>query len=375
MTLFFLLAGMALLVLGAEWLVKGASGLAAAAGVSPLVIGLTVVALGTSAPEMSVSVVSALQGKPDLAVGNVVGSNIANVLLVLGVSAAIMPLAVQRQLIRLDVPIMISVSVLVYLLVLDGRLGRVEAGLLCVGLVGYMAFQVVLGRRRDSTPKVGEAAPGAGEAATKEPAPAPRRPWPVDVGLALVGLALVGLALLVLGSRWFVGSAVTLARTFGLSELLIGLTLVALGTSLPEVATSIMASVKGERDIAVGNVVGSNLFNLLGVLGLSGVVAPAGLPVSSGVRGFDLPVMIAVALACLPVFISDKVITRWEGWHFLGYYAAYTVYIFLAASHHESAPLFGGVMMVFVIPMTAATLGVIYFRSVRDQRIRDRAAR
>ncbi|HSW30475.1 MAG TPA: calcium/sodium antiporter [Longimicrobiales bacterium] len=371
MTLFFLVAGLALLVLGAEWLVKGASGLAAAAGVSSLVIGLTVVALGTSAPEMSVSVVSALHGKPDLAVGNVVGSNILNVLLILGVSAVIMPLAVQRQLIRLDVPIMIGVSVLVYLLVLDGMLGRLEAGLLCVGLFGYMAFQVMLGLRHEGAPAGGDPKKGPGGAAPEGSAvaPPPRRPWPVDVALVLVGLAL-----LVLGSRWFVESAVTLARAFGMSELLIGLTLVALGTSLPEVATSIMASVKGERDIAVGNVVGSNIFNLLGVLGLSGAVAPAGLPVSAGVRGFDLPVMIAVALACLPVFLSDRVISRWEGWHFLAYYAAYTVYIFLAASHHESAPLFGGVMMVFVIPMTAVTLGVIYFRSVRDERIRDRAA-
>jgi cation:H+ antiporter len=267
---------------------------------------------------------------------------------------------------------MIGVSVLVYLLVLDGHLGRVEAGLLCVGLVGYMAFQVVLGLRHEGASAAGELAKGAGDGAPGRSAAAapPQRRWPVDVALVLVGLAL-----LVLGSRWFVGSAVTLARAFGMSELLIGLTLVALGTSMPEVATSIMASVKGERDIAVGNVVGSNIFNLLGVLGLSGAVSPVGLPVSAGVRGFDLPVMIAVALACLPVFLSDRVISRWEGWHFLGYYVAYTVYIFLAASHHESVPLFNGVMMLFVIPMTAVTLGVIYFRSVRDDRIRRRDAR
>lgn len=361
MTLFLLVAGLVILVLGADWLVKGASGLASAAGVPPLVIGLTVVAFGTSAPELSVSVASAVQGKMDLALGNVVGSNILNVLFILGVSAIITPLVVQRQLVRLDVPLMIGSSVLLYLLTLDGLLGRVESAFLLAALIAYTALQIVQGRREGGASPATEGATRPDAASASQPGgPPASRPWYEDVGLVLVGLAL-----LVLGSRWFVGSAVELARALGMSELLIGLTLVALGTSLPELATSVMASIKGERDLAVGNVVGSNIFNILGVLGMSGLVASGGIPVSAGALGFDLPVMIAVAVACLPVFFSGHVIARWEGWLFLAYYAAYTAYIGLAATEHEAAPLFGAVMLQFVVPITVLTLALIVVRSFR----------
>lgn len=379
MTALLIIGGLVVLGLGADWLVRGASRLATAAGISPLVVGLTVVAFGTSAPELSVSVVSALQGQTDVALGNVVGSNVLNVLFILGLSATITPLAVQRQLVRLDVPLMIGASALVYLMALDLHISRLDAALLAAGLLGYLGLQVVQGRKegaaaaaaRSATPlpedeEGDEPATAAGEAHGDAEARRPRRRW-LRNGL----LTLAGLALLVVGSRWFVTGAVTLARSFGLSELVIGLTLVALGTSLPEVATSVMAALKGERDLAVGNVVGSNLFNLLGVLGVAGVVAPDGLPVSSAIVGFDLPVMIAVAVACLPVFFSGLTIARWEGVLFLGYYVAYTAFIVLAASQHQAAPLFGLVMLEFVIPLTVITLGVVMLRGVRKGRRRE----
>jgi cation:H+ antiporter len=352
MTLLLLVAGMALLVVGADALVKGASGLAATAGVSPLVIGLTVVAMGTSSPELSVSVVSAIQGRPDLAIGNVVGSNILNVLLILGLCAVITPLAVQRQLVRLDAPAMVGATVVVWLFALDGRIARVEAWVLVGGLVAYTAQRVVGSRIESAT----AAATGKAGKVRIE-----RHAWYVDAILVVVGLAA-----LVLGSRWFLEGAVTLARSFGMSELLIGLTLVALGTSLPEVATSVMATIRGERDIAVGNVIGSNIFNLLGVLGAAGIVAPRGLPVSAAALARDLPVMTAVAVACVPILISGLRIARWEGWLFLSYYVAYTAYLTLAETNSPAAPGFGRLLVQVLIPVTAGALLAILVRSIRE---------
>jgi len=311
-----------------------------------------VVAMGTSSPELSVSVVSALNGQSDLALGNVVGSNILNVLLILGVCGAISPLAVQRQLIRVDTPAMMGASVLVWLLALDGRIAHEEAWVLLAGVIAYTA-QRVLGSRRESA-----ASKAAGEGASSA---IERHAWYVDAGLVLVGLAA-----LVFGSRWFLEGAVTLARTFGMSELLIGLTLVALGTSLPEVATSVMATIRGERDIAVGNVVGSNIFNLLAVLGLAGVVGPGGIQVSTAALERDLPVMTAVAVACFPIFISGLRIARWEGWLFLAYYVAYTAYLALAETGAPSATAFGRLLMQVLIPVTAGALMAILVRSIRE---------
>lgn len=329
--LLLLIAGLALLVLGAEALVRGASKIAIIAGISPLVIGLTIVAYGTSAPEMAVSVIASFAGQADISVGNVVGSNIFNVLFILGLSALLSPLIVAQQLIRLDVPIMIGVSILMLVFGLDGTIGRVDGIILFTLAVTYTIFQIYQSRS-ESNPEVqaeysqeyGQQ-PNASDRSTKQL-------------LINVGYILLGLVLLVLGSRWLVDSAVTIARAFGISELVIGLTIVAAGTSLPELATSVVASLKGERDIAVGNVVGSNIFNILAVLGLSGTVAPAGIAVSDAALGFDIPVMIAVAIACLPVFFTGNLIARWEGSIFMGYYIAYTVYLILASTQHDSLP-------------------------------------
>jgi cation:H+ antiporter len=358
-TLVLFVIGLGLLIAGAEALVRGASRLAAGLGVAPLVIGLTVVAFGTSAPEVAVSLQSAFSGQADLAVGNVVGSNIFNVLFILGLSAAIAPLIVSRQLIRLDVPLMIGVSLLLPVVAWDLNISRLDGLILFAGIVVYTAFLVRQSRREAAQKGADEFEREYGEA-TK---PRSARDWAVDLGLIVAGLGM-----LVLGSRWLVDGAVAIARVAGLSELIIGLTVVAAGTSLPEVATSVIASLKGERDIAVGNVVGSNTFNILGVLGLSAAVSPMGINVSMAVFDFDIPVMIAVAVACLPIFFTGYQIARWEGFVFLGYYVAYTAYLILDAAEHDTLPLFSNVMFLFVVPITALTLAILAARAFRQQR-------
>jgi cation:H+ antiporter len=356
MAVFWFIAGLLFLIIGAEALVRGASRLAAVFGIAPLVIGLTVVAFGTSSPELAVSVKSALSGQASIALGNVIGSNIFNVLFILGASALIVPLVVSQQLVRLDVPLMIALSFLVLLLALDGRFGAVDGLLLVAGLVTYVWVLIRLSRKETASAKR-QSVP---EAANANPKAAG---W-----IRNISLVIVGLALLVLGSRWLVDGAVSFARHLGVSELIVGLTIVAAGTSLPEVVTSIIAALRGERDIAVGNVVGSNIFNILGVLGISSVVAPGGIPVSSAVIGFDIPVMIAVALACLPIFFTGGTISRTEGVLLLAYYVAYTAYLILAASHHDALPRFSAIMLEFVIPITVVTLIGLVLREARSKR-------
>ncbi len=341
--------GLVTLVIGAEALVRGASRLAISFGVSPLVVGLTVVAFGTSAPEMAVSLGAALDGKPDLAIGNVVGSNIANVLLILGVSALIAPLLVAEQIIRQEIPIMIGASVLMVAMALDGMIGRVESGLLVVLVIGYTVFLIRQSRRASKETM--------DEFATEIPTSSWDRHWSVQLLLVAIGLAM-----LVLGADWLVTAAVTFARALGVSELVIGLTIVAVGTSMPEIATSIVAAVRGQRDIAVGNVVGSNVFNIFACIGATGLVASGGLPVSEAARNFDLWVMLAVAFACLPILMTGREIARWEGVVFLGYYAAYLAYLILAAQRHESLPAFSAAMLSYVIPLTVITVVVSVVR-------------
>lgn len=348
MEILIFLLGLAALIVGAEALVRGASRLSATFGISPLVIGLTVVAFGTSSPELAVSIKSALSDQASIAVGNVVGSNIFNVLFILGVSALIVPLVVSKQLIRLDVPVMIGLSVGALLLVLDGRYGRMDGFVLVAGLVAYVWFLIHQSRKE-----------------AREAGPPETEQLPVGNQFMNIGLVLFGLVLLIFGSRWLVDSAVAFADYMGVSELVVGLTIVAAGTSLPEVVTSIVAAMRGERDIAVGNVVGSNIFNILGVLGIASIVAPAGIDVSPAVIGFDIPVMIAVALACLPIFFTGGVISRKEGGLLLGFYVAYTLYVVLAASQHEALPAFSAVMLYFVIPLVAVTLISVALREVR----------
>ena len=346
--LMFLL-GLVALIAGAEALVRGASRLAVAWGVTPLVVGLTVVAFGTSAPEMAVSVGAALSGSSDLAIGNVVGSNIANVLLILGISALIAPLLVHEQVIRQEIPIMIGASLVVVAMALDGNIGRVEATLLFVLVIVYTVFLVVQSRRATQATEV--------EYASEIPTSQWDRHWSVQAVLVIGGLGL-----LVLGAGWLVDSAVAFARVMGVSDLVIGLTVVAVGTSMPEIATSLIAALRGQRDIAVGNVVGSNIFNLLAVLGAAGVVSASGLGVPDAARNFDLWVMLAVAFACLPILLTGREIARWEGGVFLGYYAAYVLYLILAAQQHDSLPAYSSIMLSYVMPLTVVTLVVSFMR-------------
>ncbi len=343
------IVGIALLIFGAELLVRGASRLAESLGISPVVIGLTVVAFGTSSPETAVTVQSAFSGNADIALGNVVGSNILNVLFVLGISAVILPLAVSRRLVRLDVPLLISASVLLLLLALDGEIGRLDGLLLFAGVVAYTAYSLIQSRLENS---------GDQETSTGEPG------WTNSklFQLFLIGM---GLALLVLGSRWLVEGAVVFATALGVSQLVIGLTVVAFGTSMPEVATSLVAAFRGQRDMAVGNAVGSCIFNILAVLGISSLVAPNGIPVPPAAISFDIPVMIATAVACLPIFFTGSRIARREGLLFLAYYAAYAAYLFFDSTGHDALPAFSFVMLAFVIPLTSITLLTLSVRTLR----------
>ncbi len=349
MTAALLILGTALLVAGAELLVRGASKLAGAAGISPLVVGLTVVAFGTSAPELAVSTYAAFTGEADIAVGNVVGSNIFNILFIIGLSAMITPLVVAQQLIRLDVPIMVGVSILLPILGMDGKIGRLDGLLLFSLVAAYTVFLIRQSRQEGRAVREEyECEFGVGEA-EKTP-----RAWKIDLGLVAGGVFM-----LVLGSRWLVDGAVRVAVDLGVSELVIGLTVIAVGTSLPEVATSVVASLRGERDIAVGNVVGSNIFNILAVVGLSGLASPQGVPVSVEALRFDIPVMIMVALATAPAFLSGLVIQRWEGFLFLAYYLAYLAHLVLAAAGHAALPNLDGLVLSLMVPLTA--LAVLVF--------------
>jgi cation:H+ antiporter len=358
-----ILSGLVALVAGGELLVRGASRLAVAMRISPLVIGLTVVAFGTSAPELAVSLQASLAGNADISLGNVVGSNIFNVLFILGISALIVPLVISSRLIRWDVPLMIGVSLLVPAMGWDGSINRLDGLLLFGGLVWYTYWCVSASRKE--SPDV------MSQFAQETPAPPQGRAQVMkQVGLIVAGLLTLGL-----GSRWLVAGAVTVAEGMGVSQLIIGLTIVAAGTSLPELVTSIVAASRGERDIAVGNVVGSNIFNILGVLGLAGLVGPLGVGVSPVALRFDIPVMIAVAVACLPIFFTGYRIARWEGGLFLAYYLAYTAYLVLDANGSPSSRTLAGVIIVFVLPLTAITLVVASIRSHQQQRLAPPPAR
>ncbi len=356
MVILLFIAGLVCLIVGAEALVRGASRLAAALGVSPLVIGLTVVAFGTSAPEFAVSIKAALGGQSDITVGNVIGSNVFNVLAILGLSALIAPLTVARKLVRLEVPLLIGASLLALALGLDGGFGRIDGFVLFAALIAYLGFLLYQGKEESAGVRDANATEfgASGQAASG---------WLVNLAL-IIG----GLAMLVLGSRWLVDSAVAMARYLGVSELVIALTVVAAGTSLPEVVTSAIAAARGETDIAVGNVVGSSLFNILGVLGLASLLAPGGIGITDAVIGFDLPIMIVIAFACLPVFFTGGRISRGEGALFLGYYVAYTLYLILAAAEHDALPRFSAVMLYFALPLTLVTLVVVALHELRTLR-------
>ncbi len=302
-------AGLYLLTTAADWLVHGAANLARRFGISSLVIGLTVVAFGTSMPEFVVSVDASLAGNPGIAVGNVVGSNIFNIAFILGVAALIQPITCSRTVIRRDVPVMITVAALMWYLSSDHLLSRVEAAALFVLLIVYTVYCYAKAR--------GEAAVEQSESGeTYTPTTLKAEIW----------LIMTGLVAMIAGSKLLLHGSVAIAKSAGISDEVIGLTLIAAGTSLPELATSIVAALRGQSDIAIGNVVGSNIFNILGILGLAGMILP--LDVSQHMVTIDCPYMFVVCLACLPIMRTGFSITRFEGVLLLASYVFYTWILF-----------------------------------------------
>ncbi|MGS0544104.1 MULTISPECIES: calcium/sodium antiporter [Pseudomonas] len=341
-----LLSGLILLILGAELMVRAAVRLAARLHVRPLIIGLTIVALGSSAPQMAVSLQATLTHNPDIAVGSVIGSSIFNILVTLGLSALIIPLRVSRQLVRLDIPLMIGASVLVFVLAWNEQIGRFDGVLLLAALALYLSL-LLRQSRHSARPH-------------SQLPQAPQVPW-----FSSLLMIVVGLALLVFAGHLLLGAAVAVATDLGFSERVIGLTVVAVGTSLPELATSLIAALRGQRDIAVGNVIGANLFNLLGVLGVTALIAPTPLSVSPNALDFDLPVMLGVAALCLPVFYSGYRVTRAEGLLLLGLYAAYGLHV---VSFTTGMPLAGKLEKLMLFYVLPTLLAFLLFTSVRAWR-------
>jgi len=340
MAILFFIAGLLFLIFGADILIRGASRLALSIGITPLVIGLTVVSFGTSAPELAVSAQAALANQANLSVGNVIGSNIFNILVVLGISALIAPLLVSPSLIRRDIPIMISISVIAYIFMFNEKLSFVEGVILFSILIIYLLYLIKQSRREQTDIKPDEVESSKS----------------IFGNLKNVGFIIIGLVMLTLGSNWLVDSSIEFAKYFGVSELIIGLTIVAIGTSLPEVVTSVIATIRGERDIAVGNVIGSNIFNILGVFGVVGILSPHGVDVLPNVIQFDLPFMIAVAFLCIPIFISGHTINRWEGLLLFSIYIIYTAYLILKETQSTMLPQFYGLVCYFVIPIVLVFL-------------------
>jgi cation:H+ antiporter len=357
-SIFGLVIGLACLTFGAELLVRGASSIATRFGIAPIVIGLTVVAFGTSAPEFAVSIGGALTGNSDVALGNVVGSNTFNILLVLGLSAAIGSLTIEQRIIKRDIPILLAISIVIYGLILNELVGRIEGAALFIGLLAYTWWLLKDARKAESA-KVTAEYDTAIDA--------------LDDGLVAkplyfqIGLVVVGLALLILGSRFLVGAATTIAEAFGVSDLVIGLTVVAAGTSLPELATSVLAAYRGQRDIAVGNVVGSNLFNLLGVLGASAALSSSGIPVDRELILLDYPVMLAATLVLIPICWNGFAIKRWEGALLAAFYVAYVAYLVMEAGDSTAPELFRTMLMI-VIPFVMIGFTTTGFQGWRKYR-------
>jgi len=306
--LLMIAAGIVILFFGGEWLVRGSSLLATRFGIPPIIIGVTIVAIGTSTPELVVSVNAALNGANDIALGNVVGSNISNILLVLGISAAIRAVHSVPSMVRLHTSIMIGVLVLLMLMMMDGELGRFDSTVLLAGMLAYIGYTIIEARRDGGVDTAEETLV-----------------MPAGKGVGyFVMLIVAGLGLLMLGARLLVSGAVDLARDAGIPEAFIGLTIVAVGTSLPELTTSVIAAVKKAGDIAIGNIIGSNIFNVLFILGSTGVINPL---VSGGVTSVDMGVMLAAAVLLLFVLAVWKQIGRLNGRLFLAGYVGYTAWL------------------------------------------------
>ncbi len=371
-------AGVAGLLLAANLVVSGASQIGIRFGLSPSVVGLTIVAAGTSAPELAVVGQSVAEDDTELAVGSIIGSNIANILLVLGLVAALRAVRVESRVVRIDVPIMIGASILFLVFAIDASIGRPEAAILLAGIAAFTGWTIrttrtgapasaptrtpvavdapptPAGDRPEPGPEIGPETGGAGAPHTS--------PRPIPYLGAQLAVGIVGLAV---AARVVVGAAENIAASLGIPELIVGLTIVAIGTSAPEIITTVVAAVRGQADLAVGNAFGSNIYNILFVLGAVGVFAPDGIAVSEEALALDLPVMLAAAVACIPVLAADHILNRWEGLLFLGYYLAYLAFLALDAAEHDATDDFARYMFGIVIPLTVITIATVVFRQVR----------
>lgn len=316
MPLVWCAAGLALLVAGAELIVRGGSDVATRLGISPLIIGLTIVSIGTSTPELAIGIEAALRGEGELAVGNIVGTNMVNILLILGLSALIRPLAIRSQTIRMDLPMIIVASLMLAGAARDGALSRAEGVLLTVSALAYTVLLLWVARRESRQLKEAFARELEGQS----PPAAPNM-------LRSFVLLLVGIAVVVLGADWLVDGAVVLARLWGVSDAFIGLTVIAIGTSAPELVTTVVSTIRNTRDIAIGNLLGSSVYNILFILGITCLFPAAGIPVGPALIRTDIPLMTGVALLCVPVFVTGREVTRLEGALFVAAYAAYLAYL------------------------------------------------
>ncbi len=304
-----------MLGIGAEALVGGASRLAASLGVSPMMLGLTVVAIGTSMPELAVGITAASQGSGSLAVGNIAGTNVFNILFILGLSALLKPLSLQLRVVRLDLPVMIGAAAMMAALAWDGRLDRMDGAILFGAALLYTTALLRVARRESRAVRR--------EFRELYGSPGMIARSPAAVRARAAGALAVGMGLTVIGANWLVDGAVAVARSFGVSEAVIGLTVVAIGTSAPELVTTVLSTLKGDRDVAIGNLLGSSIYNILVILGLTCMASTRTLEVERPLLLFDIPLMLGVALLCVPVFITGKAISRAEGGLFLAIYFAY----------------------------------------------------
>lgn len=316
------LAGLVVLVAGAEMLVRGGSALAGRFRISPAVIGLTVIALGTSAPELAVGIDASLKGTGALAVGNIAGTNTVNILLILGLSALMKPLSLQRHTLKLDLPAMLVAAIALFVLALDGVLNLTDGIILIALGAGYSMLLLRAALRERAAAKAEtEQAPDPGGDATKSLLSGPLR----DAAFLIGGIAIV-----VMGADWLVTGGISVAEIWGVSDAFIGLTIVAIGTSAPELVTTVVSTLRGKREIAIGNLMGSSTYNIAFILGITCLVPADGVPVPDEVFLIDIPVMIAAVLACLPVFLIGRYVSRWEGGVFVAAYAVYLAYLLIA---------------------------------------------
>lgn len=356
MTVLLFVVGLVILIGGTELFLKSVDKFGAAWSVSPVVMGLTVVAFATGAPELAISLQAAADGRPDLVIGNIIGSNVANILLILGIAGLFKPLNITNRIIKIDVPMVIGASLLLYFLAMDGSLSTVDGLIIIAGLILYSGF--MYGQIRKDR---------MANQRKKEEKPDPGEPITILFYGKYILLLLTGLILIVMGSRWMVEAAVTIAEILGVSELIIGLTIVSIGTSLPEVATSLSSIRKGDSDTAIANVMGSNLYNILLTLGLTVMIAPGALHVSTDAIHLDLPFMVIVAASCLPLFWPGKHIGRPEAAGFLFYYTSYITYLVLIALHHPFKEHMEWGMTWIIIPATVLLIIVKFISDYRTK--------